>query len=83
DSRLSSYPVRVRLTTDIHNAIQDTDLVFLVADHQEYRLLDQKNLRGVPVYDGRGILRKTNLFDTNLRTIGVAHRLLPAKPMLS
>lgn len=83
DSRLSSYPVRVRLTTDIHDAIQDTDLVFLVADHQEYRLLDQKKLRGVPVYDGRGILRKTNLFDTSLRTIGVAHRPLPAKPTLS
>lgn len=83
DSRLSSYPVRVRLTTDIHNAIQDTDLVFLVADHQEYRLLNQKKLRGVPVYDGRGILRKTNLFDTSLRTIGVAHRPLPAKPTLS
>src|SRR5919106_3624037 len=83
DSRLSSYPVKVRLTTDIHNAIQDTDLVFLVADHQEYRLLDQKKLRGVPVYDGRGILRKTNLFDPSLRTIGVAHRPLPAKPVLS
>jgi nucleotide sugar dehydrogenase len=83
DSRLSSYPVRVRLTTDIHNAIQDTDLVFLVADHQEYRLLDQKKLHGVPVYDGRGILRKTNLFDTSLKTIGVAHRPLPAKPTLS
>jgi nucleotide sugar dehydrogenase len=82
DSRLSSYPLRVRLTTDIHNAIQDTDLVFLVADHQEYRMLDQKKLRGVPVYDGRGILRKTNLFDTSLRTIGVAHRPLPAKPTL-
>jgi nucleotide sugar dehydrogenase len=83
DSRLSSYPVRVRLTNDIHNAIQDTDLVFLVADHQEYRLLDQKKLHGVPVYDGRGILRKTSLFDTSLRTIGVAHRPLPAKPTLS
>ena len=83
DSRLSSYPVRVRLTTDIHNAIQDTDLVFLVADHQEYRLLDEKKLRGVPVYDGRGILRRTNLFDTSLRTIGVAHGPLPAKPTLS
>ena len=83
DSRLSSYPVRVRLTNDIHNAIQDTDLVFLVADHQEYRLLDQKNLRGVPVYDGRGILRNTNLFDTNLKTIGVGHGPLPPKPILS
>jgi hypothetical protein len=44
----------------------------LVADHPEYSLLDKKMLHGVPLYDGRGILRKSNLFDSNLKTIGVA-----------
>jgi UDP-N-acetyl-D-mannosaminuronate dehydrogenase len=69
---LSGYPVKISLTTDIHEALQHTDLVFLVADHPEYSLLDKKMLHGVPLYDGRGILRKSNLFDSNLKTIGVA-----------
>jgi nucleotide sugar dehydrogenase len=72
DSRLSGYPVKISLTTDIHDALQHTDLVFLVADHPEYSLLDQKMLCGAPLYDGRGVLRKSNLFDSNLKTIGVA-----------
>lgn len=72
DSRLSSYPIKISLTTDINKALQHTDLVFLVADHPEYSLLDQKMLRGVPLYDGRGVLRKSDLFDSNLKTIGVA-----------
>src|SRR5918998_3259079 len=72
DSRLLGYPIKISLTTDIHEALQHTDLVFLVADHPEYSLLDQKMLHGVPLYDGRGVLRKSDLFDSNLKTIGVA-----------
>ena len=72
DSSLSGYPIKISLTTDIHEALQHADLVFLVADHPEYSLLDQKMLHGVPLYDGRGILRKRNLLDSNLKTIGVA-----------
>jgi hypothetical protein len=34
--------------------------------------LNQQMLRGVPLYDGRGVLRKNDLFDSNLKTIGVA-----------
>src|SRR5919106_3123433 len=72
DPRLSGYPIKISLTTDIHEALQHTDLVFLVADHPEYSLLDQKMLQGVTLYDGRGVLRKSDLFDSNLKTIGVA-----------
>src|ERR671914_1156770 len=72
DSRLLGYPIKISLTTDIHEALQHTDLVFLVADHPEYSLLDQKMLHGVPLYDGRGVLRKSDLFDSNIKTIGVA-----------
>jgi nucleotide sugar dehydrogenase len=72
DSRLSGYPIKISLTTDIHEALRHTDLVFLAADHSEYSLLDKKMIHGVPLYDGRGVLRKNDLFDSNLKTIGVA-----------
>jgi hypothetical protein len=35
--------------------------------------LDQKMFNGVPVYDGRGILHKSRLFDLKLKTIGVGN----------
>ena len=81
DSRLSSYPKKVSLTEDIHKALQGTDLVFLVADHPEYSLLGQKTLSAVPVYDGRGILQKSGLFNSNLRTIGISDKPMPTKPI--
>jgi UDP-N-acetyl-D-mannosaminuronate dehydrogenase len=71
DPKLSKYPINIILTSDMKNALDDTDLVFIVADHQEYVSLDPKLLDGIPVYDGRGILRKSNPVDINLKTIGV------------
>src|SRR5215207_10122891 len=73
DPKLSDYPISIVLTPDITKALQNTDLVFIVADHPEYSLLDQKTFNGVPVYDGRGILRKSKLFDSKLKTIGVGN----------
>jgi UDP-N-acetyl-D-mannosaminuronate dehydrogenase len=73
DPKLSDYPISIVLTPDITKALQNTDLVFIVADHPEYSLLDQKMFNGVPVYDGRGILRKSRLFDLKLKTIGVGN----------
>lgn len=71
DPILSKYPVNIILTSDLKKALKDTDLVFIVADHQEYFSLDPKLIDGIPVYDGRGILRKSNLVDIKLKTIGV------------
>src|SRR5918993_974487 len=51
DPKLSDYPISIVLTPDITKALQNTDLVFIVADHPEYSLLDQKTFNGVPVYD--------------------------------
>jgi UDP-N-acetyl-D-mannosaminuronate dehydrogenase len=73
DPKLSDYPINIVLTHDITKALQNTDLIFIVADHPEYSLLDQKMFNGVPVYDGRGILRKSGLFDLKLKTIGVGN----------
>jgi nucleotide sugar dehydrogenase len=71
DPRLSKYPINIILTSDMKSALEDTDLVFIVADHQEYASLDPKLFDGIPVYDGRGILRKSNPVDIELKTIGV------------
>jgi nucleotide sugar dehydrogenase len=71
DPKLSKYPINIILTSDMKKALEDTDLVFIVADHQEYVSLDPELLGGIPVYDGRGILRKSNPVDINLKTIGV------------
>jgi nucleotide sugar dehydrogenase len=71
DPKLSKYPVNIILTSDLEKALEHTDLVFIVADHQEYFSLDPKLIDGIPVYDGRGILRKSSLVDINLESIGV------------
>jgi hypothetical protein len=71
DPRLSNYPINIILTSDMAKALQNTDLVFIVADHSEYSLLDQKIFNGVPVYDGRGILRKSHQLNSMRKTIGM------------
>jgi UDP-N-acetyl-D-mannosaminuronate dehydrogenase len=71
DPGLSKYPIKIVLTTDLKKALEDTDLVFIVADHPEYASLDLKIFGRVPVYDGRGILRKSNPVNIRLKTIGV------------
>jgi nucleotide sugar dehydrogenase len=73
DPKLSDYPISIVLTPDITKALQNTDLVFIVADHPEYSLLDQKTFNGVPVYDGRWILRRSKLFDSKIKTIGLGN----------
>ena len=70
--RLSNQYPQVFLTSDLNKAVQDTDLVFLVADHPEYCSLTQEMFDGVPIYDGRGILHRTKSFDSRLKTIGMA-----------
>jgi nucleotide sugar dehydrogenase len=71
DPKLSNYPINIVLTSDMAKALQNTDLVFIVADHSEYSLLDQKIVKEVPVYDGRGILRKSQPLNSKRKTIGV------------
>ena len=45
--------------------------MFIVADHPEYASLDLKIFGRVPVYDGRGLLRKSNPVNIRLKSIGV------------
>ncbi len=74
DPNLSQFPVRIVLTADMNKAVQNTDLVFLVADHPQYFALGHEMFGGIPVYDGRGILGRSKLSDSNFKTIGVGHR---------
>ena len=75
DPRLSDYPINIVLTTDINKALQNADLVFLVADHPQYLSLGQEIFDGVPVYDGRGVLAKSKISYSKLKTIGVGNSL--------
>lgn len=61
----------VILSSNLNDVLKDTDLIMIVADHNEYRTLTPKNIGAVPIYDGRGILDKTNLDNSIYAIIGV------------
>ena len=60
------------LTTNLKEALMDTDLIMLVADHPEYRMLTSKETKGSPIYDGRGLLDRSKFDHDDLAIIGVA-----------
>ena len=61
----------VILTSDLANALKDTDLVMLIADHSEYNKLTPLQTDGAPIYDGRGILNRTFFGNSNYGMIGM------------
>jgi nucleotide sugar dehydrogenase len=67
-------PKNVILTKDLFEAISDTDLIFISADHKEYGKLNEKILKKTKkptvVFDGRNILNENNFKNTSLLTIG-------------
>jgi nucleotide sugar dehydrogenase len=69
DPSLLKYD-NVSLTTDLKKAVKDVDLIILSTDHQEYKKLDQKFFRNVPVYDGRGLLDRNLSNNLRILTIG-------------
>jgi UDP-N-acetyl-D-mannosaminuronate dehydrogenase len=62
----------VILTSNLSDALKDTDLIMLVADHPEYRMLTYEDTKGSPIYDGRGLLDKSKFDYADLAIIGVA-----------
>ena len=62
----------VILTTNLRDALKDTNLIMLVADHPEYRMLTYEDTKGSPIYDGRGLLDKSKSDHADLDIIGVA-----------
>ena len=59
------------LTSDLSEALKGTDLVMLVADHPEYRILTYKEIKGSPIYDGRGLLDRSKFDHSDLVIIGL------------
>ncbi|MGA9150883.1 MAG: nucleotide sugar dehydrogenase [Candidatus Nitrosopolaris sp.] len=61
----------VVLSSNLNGAIKDTDLIMIVADHNEYSTLTPKDIDGVPIYDGRSILDRTIFDHSTYATIGI------------
>jgi nucleotide sugar dehydrogenase len=59
------------LTSSLSEALNGTDLVMLVADHPEYLMLTSKEIKGSPIYDGRGLLDRSKFDHTDLAVIGL------------
>src|SRR5919199_2340780 len=62
----------VILTTNLSEALKDTDLIIIVADHPEYRMLTSTETKESPIYDGRGLLDRSKFDHADLAIIGVA-----------
>ena len=62
----------VILTTNLSEALEDTDLIIIVADHPEYRMLTSTETKESPIYDGRGLLDRSKFDHADLAIIGVA-----------
>jgi nucleotide sugar dehydrogenase len=69
DPGLSNYS-NVFLTSDLKQAVNDSDLIILSTDHQEYKKLDKTFFGNIPVYDGRGVLDRNLAKEIKLLTIG-------------
>ena len=61
----------VVLSSNLNGAIKGTDLIMIVADHNEYTTLTPKDIDGVPIYDGRSILDRTIFDHSTYATIGI------------
>src|SRR5918912_415914 len=60
------------LTSNLNEALKDTDLIIIVADHPEYRMLTSIETKESPIYDGRGLLDRSKFDHADLAIIGVA-----------
>jgi nucleotide sugar dehydrogenase len=63
----------VVLSSNLNGAIKGTDLIMIVADHNEYSTLTPKDIDGVPIYDGRSILDRTIFDHSTYATIGIGN----------
>jgi nucleotide sugar dehydrogenase len=60
----------VFLTSDLKQAVRNSNLIILATDHQEYKKLAKTFFQNIPVYDGRGILDRNLAQEIKLLTIG-------------
>jgi nucleotide sugar dehydrogenase len=63
-------PSDVMLTSDLSRAAKNADLVMLISDHTDYRNITNEKLNGAPVYDGRGILDRSQFTTRRFASLG-------------
>lgn len=68
DGEIAKYP-NTTFYTDFVKSVQNTDLVMLLTDHKEYDDLIN-NIKDIPIYDGRGILKRDKLGIDKFSIIG-------------
>ncbi len=69
DDHLSKY-TNTYLMNDLEEALRETDLIMIIADHEEYKKLDPHNIGKSALYDGRGIIMKNKFSSSNNAMIG-------------
>jgi nucleotide sugar dehydrogenase len=69
DDLFSKYS-NMFLFNDLDLAIKGADLIIIIADHEEYKKLNNTNIGKSVLYDGRGIIIADNLQGVNYSMIG-------------
>ena len=69
DDLFSKYS-NMFLINDLDLAIKGADLIIIIADHDEYKKLNNTNIGKSVLYDGRGIIMADNLQGVNYSMIG-------------
>ena len=55
---------------DLEEALRETDLIMIIADHEEYKKLNPDNIGKSALYDGRGIIMENKFRGLNHAMIG-------------
>jgi nucleotide sugar dehydrogenase len=63
-------PPDVMLTSDLSRAVKNAHLVMLISDHAEYHNITNEKLNNAPVYDGRGILDRSQFTASRFASLG-------------
>jgi nucleotide sugar dehydrogenase len=69
DEFISKYN-NTLLFSEFSEAIKGTDLIMVIADHDEYTKLNYKILKNIALYDGRGIINMDNVVLNKYSSIG-------------
>ena len=70
----NALPRNVILTKNLSEAISEVDLIFISADHNTYKKLNEKLLKKAKksplIFDGRNILNENFFKNTSILTVG-------------
>ncbi len=69
DKFISKYD-NIHLFNNFSESIKETNLIMIIADHDEYKKLPFNKLQNIPLYDGRGIINKDNIMLDKYSSIG-------------